>query len=79
MPNEISKLDMAVQVLTERDKKVLKHLLEMPYIAHFPNIENELRILQEKNVKAEMEGLMKTNTFFSDYYLPYKFKHSDFL
>lgn len=78
-PSEISRLNISVQELKTRDKVIIKNLLKAPFIEHYPKIENELRILLERNVKSEMEGLIKTNTFFTDFYLHNKFLCSDFL
>lgn len=75
-PSEIRKLDIASLPLTRRDKLIIRRLLESPCVVDSENNEKlveELKIMLERDHKAEIEGLMRNNTFLSESYLPMKF------
>lgn len=78
-PSEISLLNIAKQPLNERETKMIGSLLQRPYIASQPKIKRELEVMLKKGYKAEIEGLLKNNTYISEVYLPNKLYANDFI
>ncbi|KAJ3648262.1 hypothetical protein Zmor_020077 [Zophobas morio] len=78
-PNEIKKYAMKNQPITKRDKNQIQSVLKYPYLKHYPKIVAELEFLLSCNMKASIEGLLKSNTFLSESYLPMKFLNQDFI
>lgn len=48
----------------------------MPF---YPRIKEELETMLSKNIKAEIEGLVKTDSFLTDFYLPNKLYRKDYI
>ena len=78
-PNEIKKYAMKNQPITKRDKNQIQSVLKYPYLKQYPKIVAELEFLLSCNMKASIEGLLKSNTFLSESYLPMKFLNQDFI
>lgn len=78
-PSEIFDLGLQYQNLTDHELRMLKHLLNVPYLKEYSKIESELKSLYEKKHKAEIEALIKTEKFLSDVYFPNKFSLKDFI
>lgn len=79
-PSEIIALNVARQVLIDEDKTKIQSLLERPYINYVPRVKNEIEIMLRKNFKAEIEGLLKSNSYLGNFYIPGKlFSPEEFL
>jgi meiotic recombination protein SPO11 len=66
-----------LQELTERDRSLLDRILDEP---HLPDeYRQELEIMKQRNVKAELEALMTDTQELTDLYLPEKFARHDWI
>lgn len=57
----------------------IEQILQRDYMHHFPKIQEELRVMKRNEVKSEIEGVMKSDDFLSQFYLPRKFYNQDYL
>ncbi|KAK9872243.1 hypothetical protein WA026_017044 [Henosepilachna vigintioctopunctata] len=78
-PSEITKFDAEKQPLTDYEKCVIKNILKTPYMTDNPRIEAELKIMLELGYKAGIEGIIKNDTFLSEFYFPMKFYNQDLI
>lgn len=78
-PSEMVPLNVNTQSLTEKEKIKVQQMLKRPYMVNIPRIKRELEVLVEKGIKAEIEGLLKCDTFLSSVYLPNKFYTEDYV
>ncbi|VEN35416.1 unnamed protein product [Callosobruchus maculatus] len=79
LPSEITMFNVKKQAMSTNEQKMVEKLLNTPYMKDNPGIVEELKILQKNNLKAGIEGLIKTDVFLSQVYLPHKFLHRDFI
>nr|CAH7730198.1 unnamed protein product [Callosobruchus chinensis] len=79
LPSEIQIFNVKKQAMTTNEQKMVEKLLNTPYMKDNPGIVEELKILQKNNLKAGIEGLIKTDVFLSQVYLPHKFIHCNFV
>ncbi|KAB0797167.1 hypothetical protein PPYR_08161 [Photinus pyralis] len=77
LPSEIVTLGIAHTSLTERDKGKIRSMLRRPYVAD--QIKEELNVLLENDFKAGIEGVIKTHTYLTNFYLTHKFANRDYL
>ncbi|XP_044752184.1 uncharacterized protein LOC123312054 [Coccinella septempunctata] len=78
-PSEIVKLNADKQSLTETERTLVRNLLKSPYMKINSKIEKELKIMLESGYKAGIEGIIKNNTFLSEFYFPLKFHNKDLI
>lgn len=78
-PSEIRTLNLVKQELTIAEMVKIEQILQKEYMVHFPKIRDELMIMKDSGVKAEIEGAIKCNDFLSQLYLPRKFGNKDYL
>ncbi|CAH1965765.1 unnamed protein product [Acanthoscelides obtectus] len=78
-PSEITTFNVKNQAMSSNEQKMVEKLLKTPYMEDNPGIVEELKILKQNNLKAGLEGLIKTDLFLSQKYLPYKFLHQKFI
>nr|CAI5856108.1 unnamed protein product [Callosobruchus analis] len=79
LPSEITMFNVKKEAMTTNEQKMVDKLLNTPYMKDNPGIVEELKILQKNNLKAGIEGLIKTDVFLSQVYLPHKFLHRNFI
>ncbi|KAF5289057.1 hypothetical protein FQA39_LY03936 [Lamprigera yunnana] len=72
LPSEIIPLAIEPLILTATDKNKIISILKRPYIQENDRIKEELNILLENNFKSEIEGVIKTDNYLTDFYLPNK-------
>ncbi|KAK5646375.1 hypothetical protein RI129_004839 [Pyrocoelia pectoralis] len=78
LPSEIIPLGIVHTPLTPNDKIKIKTMLKRrPFMNE--QMRNELNILLENNFKAEIEGVIKTHSYLTDFYLANKFATQDYL
>lgn len=78
-PSEIVKFNAEKQPLTESEKNYLQNMLKSPYMKINAKIEKELKFMLECGYKAGIEGIIKNNTFLSEFYFPLKFHNKDLI
>ncbi|XP_055943481.1 meiotic recombination protein SPO11-like [Argiope bruennichi] len=83
LPSDIQRLQFpksATIPLTDNDKLKITKLLQRPYIRNNVQFQNQIQILQEKAIKAEIEGLNKiSDNFLSNIYLPNKIRYGGWI
>lgn len=80
-PSEIDKFyDKEHQIdLTEKDVGKLNDIINRPYIKSDPLLEKEIKILLDRNCKAEIEGIETVPAYLVNVYLRIKIANGDFL
>ncbi|KAJ8915647.1 hypothetical protein NQ315_003431 [Exocentrus adspersus] len=78
-PSEVINLNIPKQPLTQREIRLVNCILQTPYMEFSPRLVDELRILLTQPYKASIEGLIKTDTYLSEVYLPNKFFTHNFI
>lgn len=83
LPSDLERLsiDKDAQIpLTEQDRKKIYHLLERPYVKGHASIQQELLVLLNNKIKAEIQALSRISTgFLTDVFLPVKIKHGKWI
>ncbi|XP_017769371.1 PREDICTED: meiotic recombination protein SPO11 [Nicrophorus vespilloides] len=78
-PSELNLLNIACKKMTENDMRKIRSIAKRSYMRSEPRIGEELKLLLKKRQKAEIEGLIKSNNFLSNFYLPNKLYTKDFM
>ncbi|CAG9825062.1 unnamed protein product [Phaedon cochleariae] len=78
-PSEIAAVNVKRQPLTVNEAKLAAQLLRTPHVAHNPRIADEISVLIRDGSKAGIEGLIKSEVYLSEVYLPTKFFAKDFI
>lgn len=77
-PSEIKNFGIKSVSLTAEDKRKLQNLINRPFIND--NIHQELLIMKENNLKAEIEGISDSScSYLIDVYLRNKINNKDFI
>lgn len=83
LPSDLEKLSIdkkALIPLSSHDQKKISHLLERPYVKTHVEIQQELLIMLNSGVKAEMQAISSmTAGFLTNVYLPVKIKHGKWI
>lgn len=83
LPTDIQRLNLPLEStvpLSENDKKKANHLLDVPYMQHNKQWNDEVLVMLKTEKKAEIEGLGKLNAFFlPSIYLPNKIKYGGWI
>lgn len=78
-PSEIGLYNLQSSQLNERERIKIKAMLRRPYLFAVPRVKKELELLDQKGLKAEIEGLLKAHNYITKVYLPHKFSNKDFI
>lgn len=77
-PSEIISLNITHTPLNDRDRNRIKNILKRSYANQYQWLQKELNILLENNFKAEIEGVIKSNNYLTDFYLINKVCSQDY-
>ncbi|KAI4464710.1 meiotic recombination protein spo11 [Holotrichia oblita] len=78
-PSEIISLNITREPLTKRDQNKIRSLLTRPYMHFVPKIKEELELMLKKDFKAQIEGVMKSENYMRNFYIPSKLCAQDFI
>ncbi|XP_075898298.1 meiotic recombination protein SPO11 [Nelusetta ayraudi] len=79
LPSDLQRLRVPEDTLiplTKTDESKLSSLLRRPYLTHQPNWKNEIEMMQQNKVKAEIQSLAAISPdFLTSIYLPNKLRY----
>lgn len=78
-PSEIQTFNIPFIELSKMDRFKAGKLLEKPFVDNYPSMKQEIQIMLLKNIKAELEGLVRDDFFLSRIYLPFKIGNKDLI